>query len=140
MYNNNLTGQRFGKLFVIGYSGENDESGHALWICKCDCGRIKKIRGNHLVSGQVKTCGCERYRGSVGKKKLGVFLKELGYFDNQKGQYILYPETIKNTAALDTFVDNIIDCSLSSKASLAKELFNQFRNVQFSHVMLVSSL
>ena len=79
MYNNNLIGQRFGKLLVIKYSGENDESGHALWICKCDCGRVKKIRGNHLVSGQVKTCGCERYKGSIGEKKFGVFLKELGY-------------------------------------------------------------
>ena len=35
--------------------------GHILWICHCDCGNTVLVPGNHLRSGQVKSCGCLVY-------------------------------------------------------------------------------
>ena len=48
-----LTGQRFGRLIVIEYSG------NSKWICQCDCGTITKpIYGQSLKGGKTKSCGC----------------------------------------------------------------------------------
>ncbi|MRW88813.1 hypothetical protein GJ699_02310 [Duganella sp. FT80W] len=51
-----LEGQRFGRLAV----GEmaRSTSGKIVWTCKCDCGQTTFVRGSHLKSGQVKSCGC----------------------------------------------------------------------------------
>lgn len=46
-----ITGQKFGRLLVLKYSG-------GLWHCQCDCGVIKDIAGHELLSGKTKSCGC----------------------------------------------------------------------------------
>ncbi len=55
-----LTGQRFGKLLVIGESPER-KRGYTLWIVQCDCGSPVKtvITTNliRLVRGTI-SCGC----------------------------------------------------------------------------------
>lgn len=28
------------------------------WICRCDCGNIKSILGQHLKSKHTQSCGC----------------------------------------------------------------------------------
>ncbi len=55
---NDLTGKVFGKLTVIQYL-EHDKPG-SWWICKCGCGRTKKIRGTNLSNNHTKTCGCSK--------------------------------------------------------------------------------
>lgn len=52
-----LTGQRFGKLIVI-KRVENDKSNSTQWLCKCDCGKLKKVSGRHLKDNSTKSCGC----------------------------------------------------------------------------------
>ena len=52
-----LTDERFGRLSVLKFSG-NDKQGHALWLCKCDCGNEKVIAGRCLTSNSTKSCGC----------------------------------------------------------------------------------
>lgn len=61
-----LTGKRFGRLTVVGRAPDSPgRPGEARWFCRCDCGSpIKSIRGNHLRSGAIISCGC------VGKKQL----------------------------------------------------------------------
>lgn len=57
-----LTGQRFGKLTVVGYLGNQS------WICKCDCGKETTALGHNLRHGGVKSCGCstiEAYKKSM---------------------------------------------------------------------------
>ena len=52
-----MTGQTCGKLFVI----ERDTSkktAAAYWLCKCECGQIKSVRGQSLRDGSVVDCGC----------------------------------------------------------------------------------
>ena len=51
-----LTGQRFGKLTVIG-PAENIGK-RTAWLCRCDCGRDTVVRTLHLRNGHVTSCGC----------------------------------------------------------------------------------
>lgn len=51
-----LTGQRFGRLVVMGRA-PNDKSGGARWHCHCDCRTDTISRGVQLRGG-VKDCGC----------------------------------------------------------------------------------
>ena len=54
-----LTGERFGRLVVIREAGRSKDGG-VLWLCKCDCGREKVIRGVCLTRRKNPTvsCGC----------------------------------------------------------------------------------
>lgn len=52
-----ICGQRFGRLVVINYSHSNKHR-KSFWLCKCDCGNIKILRGNDLKSGKIQSCGC----------------------------------------------------------------------------------
>ena len=52
-----ISGKRFGKLLVISRCG-SDKFSRALWLCKCDCGNTKVVRGNHLIQGSTISCGC----------------------------------------------------------------------------------
>ena len=59
-----LTGQKFGRLTVIGQSDEDyikpDGRHEALWDCQCDCGNpeIVKKKGYNLKRGKGVSCGC----------------------------------------------------------------------------------
>ena len=51
-----LTGQKFGRLFVVERSGA--KNGHVAWKCKCDCGRVVVTRSCDLRNGKSTSCGC----------------------------------------------------------------------------------
>lgn len=54
-----LTGQRFGRLTVIGRSERRHQTQHhAFWKCRCDCGNEIDVLSKYLVSGETKSCGC----------------------------------------------------------------------------------
>jgi hypothetical protein len=65
-----LTGQKFGRLTVIKRSYPNDRYNHANWLCKCNCGKEKIIKGDCLTRGITKSCGCFRREKakSLGKR------------------------------------------------------------------------
>lgn len=52
-----MTGQRFGRLLVLGVS-EKTKSGHAQWLCRCDCGHERSYFGKNLRRGMSRSCGC----------------------------------------------------------------------------------
>ena len=53
----NLQGNVFGSLVVIERVAINGN--HASWLCRCDeCGNTCVVRGDNLLSGRTKTCGC----------------------------------------------------------------------------------
>ena len=58
----NLLGQRFGSLVVIG-SGEPTSTGRARLLCKCDCGSLTNASASNLRRGATKSCGCGQFRG-----------------------------------------------------------------------------
>ncbi len=53
----NITDQKFGRLTALLFVGKN-KSGHSLWECRCDCGKIKRIAVSNLTKGMTKSCGC----------------------------------------------------------------------------------
>lgn len=53
----NLIGKKFGRLKVIKYVGK-DENKQRIWLCKCDCGKEKRVSTRYLTSGDTKSCGC----------------------------------------------------------------------------------
>jgi len=51
-----LTGQKFHNLTVLSFAYRDKKN--TYWLCKCNCGNKKIIRGSHLTSGNTKSCGC----------------------------------------------------------------------------------
>jgi len=54
-----IKGKKFGKLVVIEFDYINN-GGHAVWRCKCDCGRETTGQTRFLRSGKKVSCGCQR--------------------------------------------------------------------------------
>lgn len=59
----NLVSQSFNRLTVVGHS--RSASGKPMWECKCDCGATTVVRGSHLKTGQIKSCGCMLHEGNA---------------------------------------------------------------------------
>ena len=53
---NDLTGKKFGKLEVIGVHDTGNRK--TYYVCQCDCGNVKVVRADSLISGATKSCGC----------------------------------------------------------------------------------
>lgn len=56
---NDFTGQRFGKLTALRWTGEVKNSFY-VWECRCDCGNIVTVQSGSLQSGNTRSCGCYR--------------------------------------------------------------------------------
>lgn len=54
-----LTGQQYGNLTVI-KRAENGANRKAQWVCRCVCGKVVTVRGEHLRSGATSSCGCSK--------------------------------------------------------------------------------
>lgn len=52
----NLKNQTFNKLTVIDFA--YIKNNHSCWLCKCECGNEKIIRGHNIHKGEIKSCGC----------------------------------------------------------------------------------
>lgn len=57
------TGQQFGRWTVL-KRGDKPK----IWICRCECGKIKAANIDNLKSGKSISCGC--YRAELGEKQL----------------------------------------------------------------------
>lgn len=55
-----LTGQRFGRLRVLGQDGYTRVSRNAVWVCQCDCGNTARVDSGMLRHGDTASCGCYR--------------------------------------------------------------------------------
>ncbi len=52
-------GKKFGKLTVLALAYRN-QKGQTFWKCRCECRKEKVIRGDHLLDGATKSCGCNQ--------------------------------------------------------------------------------
>lgn len=51
------TGKRYGRLTVVErFPVPGEKCAH--WLCKCDCGGTKVVRGVDLRCGATQSCGC----------------------------------------------------------------------------------
>ncbi|CAA9335711.1 hypothetical protein AVDCRST_MAG94-2104 [uncultured Leptolyngbya sp.] len=55
---NRLWGQKFGRLTVVERLTERSKQGSVLWLCRCDCGKEKKVSTQSLRSEMTRSCGC----------------------------------------------------------------------------------
>lgn len=56
-----MTGQRFGKLTVVAFSGGKSGPTYSYtWRCVCDCGSERVVSRSALVHGRQTSCGCAR--------------------------------------------------------------------------------
>lgn len=55
---NDLTGQKFGRLTVLYLSENKTASRGRKWICRCECGTIKEVNQQSLKNGSIVSCGC----------------------------------------------------------------------------------
>lgn len=68
----NHTGQKFGKLLVLGLHHHDPKTGY-YWLCRCECGNTCTPNGTSLRARTSKSCGCERTRRFVAAiKKHGM--------------------------------------------------------------------
>lgn len=67
-----LKGYKFGQLTVLREGTRDKGNGERTWLCKCDCGKFKNVRGSHLKSGATKSCGCLIKMKSGAKPKHGL--------------------------------------------------------------------
>ncbi|MBO0550232.1 hypothetical protein EXQ33_06640 [Clostridium botulinum] len=71
-----LVGKKFGKLTVlkldnIGIHGKE-------YLCICECGNKKVIRGSSLTSGVSQSCGCQIGKGNIGRVRDEVAKNRIG--------------------------------------------------------------
>lgn len=63
-----MLGKKFGKLTVLEKDLERTTKNYIYWICQCDCGNKKSVRGTSLRAGEIQSCGCLQ---KVAAKKTG---------------------------------------------------------------------
>lgn len=71
-----LTGERFGRLIVLGLDKINN--GKSYWKCRCDCGAEKIIVSHGLRSGSTRSCGCYNREVLASRRKIDLADKRFG--------------------------------------------------------------
>lgn len=63
-----LTGQRF-ERYTVQWPIGRDRSHNIKWLCLCDCGVVKAVSTRHLITGQIKSCGCYNRENTTARNK-----------------------------------------------------------------------
>ena len=92
------TGKKYGKLTVLFKTEKKSLNGQYYWICQCDCGNKKIVRGDQLRNGTIVSCGC-----------YGTDMRENSekYFIGAKFGYL---ELLGKTDELDKYNYRIWNC------------------------------
>ena len=66
-----LTGEKFGKLTVIGVGKilKVKNGTRKYWKCKCECGQEIEVISAALVKGKTKSCGCLRKTFAINRSR-----------------------------------------------------------------------
>lgn len=95
-----LTGQKFGKLSVIGEApASKDKTGNLVrfWYCICDCQlslpeserEIITVRTQGLTSGNTKSCGCYQRTCCIKKNKYEIDGKTVKMYDSKNKMFLI---------------------------------------------------
>jgi len=74
-----LTGQTFGRLHVLRFDPEATDRQlvpMAMWVCRCECGTVKTIRGASLTSGATRSCGSTACRRILRARGAALWVTE----------------------------------------------------------------
>ena len=91
MKKNDLKGNVYGRLTVLGDDGTRTKTSKVLWRCRCDCGNEVHILGSNLKRGATKSCGClnsekrrERFKDLAGTETENFKIIDKAYSKNQR--------------------------------------------------------
>lgn len=92
-YDKTIVGKKFNKLLVLYRTKTKNNEGY--YLCKCDCGNLKEIRGTFIKGGKQFSCGCERRKkGKSNKRWTGTNIVERylrgciqNWYDKTKEKY-----------------------------------------------------
>ena len=85
-----LTNQKLGRLKILYRYYQNTPGNNAQWVCQCDCGNIKVIRGGSLTKSvkPTRSCGCQTYENASKANKRDLTGQRFGQltvlYDTQK--------------------------------------------------------
>jgi hypothetical protein len=100
-----LTGQKIGRLLVIEKCVSMiDKNYREFWKCKCDCGEIKYIRHDHLLSNSpTKSCGCitKELIRELGKKGTPESHRKSGLTNRNKDREFIFINRFINRAKMN---------------------------------------
>lgn len=91
MKKNDLKGNVYGRLTVLGDDGTRTKTSKVLWRCRCDCGNEVHVLGSNLKQGATKSCGClnsekrrERFKDLAGTETENFKIIDKAYSKNQR--------------------------------------------------------
>lgn len=131
-----LTGHKQFKIQVISFCGYKEDSKkrrHAIWNCKCECGKIFKVRDCAIKNGQ-QSCGCELLRvykdmsdkcKKINTKAIGIAAKNHLYTNyrmnakNKNNSFKLTKEEFLNLTS-----QNCYYCGVEPKQIMHKPQYN----------------
>jgi hypothetical protein len=135
--NRTKIGERYGRWIVLSMVPRRDwvrnKNGSTvpMWLCRCDCGVEKRVRGVNLRSGGSQSCGCfhkEKSYETVRSRRKNKTPITTGYVrrvkDGAKGRHIEVDESIVEEEYLyGLFQRQKGRCALSGKRiSLARHV------------------
>lgn len=87
---NNLIERKFGRLTVIKRLPNIGQ--YIQWLCLCDCGTTKIIRGSNLTSGHTKSCGCLQWETRI---KIGTLNYKHGHANKNSRTHMIWQSMIQ---------------------------------------------
>lgn len=78
----NISGKIFGKLKVL---RDVLDDGHFRWLCQCECGTVKSLRPQSLLTGSTKSCGCTGNKSMVKRPATSSRYKGVNYLSGTRG-------------------------------------------------------
>mgnify|MGYP001440862313 CR=1 FL=1 len=132
----NLTGIKFGRLFVIEQNGRSKNE-KILWKCLCDCGNTVTVVGDSLKNGVSISCGCfqkeemsKRRSKNLDNKKFGnlIPLKIIGKdkFGNNKWDCLCDCGNKLSVTANNLLNGSVSSCGCLHESLIANQLKNYF--------------
>jgi len=113
-----VTGEKYGKLKVLGYFRDRDSRGRSVirLRCLCDCGKECSPCKEKVVAGQTRSCGCllEETRSKLGERMMknpgeAAFNEVFGSY--KKGANVRnYEFSLSKTEFLDIIIKPCLYC------------------------------
>lgn len=71
-HEDDFTGRRYGMLTVVRWaSPEERNEPQGSWLCRCDCGNSRTVRGYRLLNAEITDCGCRPTHGILWSEMMG---------------------------------------------------------------------
>lgn len=141
----NLIGQKFGKLTIVGFT--TVERGRQKCICRCECGNTTLATLKQLTSGKKKSCGCirvdtiEKYNYLIGQKINKWTVLEI---DNSSraccAMCICECGTIKKVNIYNLINNKTKDCGCGRKKMLSETRGSNLIGQRFGKLIAIEKL